>query len=119
MRTSNIDPAPKAKKRLSDAGQVKMPYLRQPEKGTRWSGRLDHLVICASIKGAAILERIVARKTVCLRRLGGERRGELRVGRFFANRKVTEAKLVEGWSLRTGAASTGRHVLAIQACPRT
>jgi hypothetical protein len=64
---------------------------------------------------------MVARKTVCLRRLGGERRGELRVGRFFANPKVTAAKLVEGWSLRTSAASTGRpstrgrgHVLAIQ-----
>ena len=34
-------------------------------------------------------------------------------------RGVTAAKLVEGWSLRIGAASTGRHVLAIQACPRT
>jgi hypothetical protein len=57
---------------------------------------------------------MVARKTVCLRRLGGERRGELRAGRFFANPKVTAAKLVEGWSLRTGAACTGRHILAIQ-----
>jgi Transposase DDE domain len=51
---------------------------------------------------------------VCLRRLGGNRGGELQAGRFFANPKVTAAKLVEGWSLRTGAAVTGRHVLAIQ-----
>jgi hypothetical protein len=65
-------------------------------------------------RGGAILERMVARKTVCLRRLGGDRAGELRAGRFFANRKVTAAKIVEGWSTRTGAACTGRHILAIQ-----
>ena len=64
--------------------------------------------------GGAILERIVMRKTVCLRRLGGDRGGELRAGRFFANSKVTAAKLIEGWADRTGAAVVGRHVLAVQ-----
>jgi hypothetical protein len=54
------------------------------------------------------------RRTVCLRRLGGDRSGELRAGRFFASAKVTAAKIVESWSERTGAASAGRHVLAIQ-----
>jgi hypothetical protein len=54
------------------------------------------------------------RKTLCLRRLGGSRSGELRAGRFFANRKVTTAKLVASWSDRTGEACAGRHVLAIQ-----
>jgi hypothetical protein len=43
--------------------------------------------MCGSTKGAAILEQMVARKTVCLRRLGEQRRGELRVWRFFANPK--------------------------------
>ena len=57
---------------------------------------------------------MVARKTVCLRRLGVNRGGELQAGRFFANRKVTAAKIVEGWSRLTGAAVAGRHVLAIQ-----
>lgn len=57
---------------------------------------------------------MVARKTVCLRRLGGSRGGELQAGRFFANPKVTAEKIVAGWSERTGAASAGRHVLAIQ-----
>jgi Transposase DDE domain len=56
---------------------------------------------------------MVARKTVCLRRLGGNRAGEERVGRFFASKKVTAAKIVEGWSDRTGGACAGRHVLAI------
>jgi Transposase DDE domain len=57
---------------------------------------------------------MVSRKTLCLRRLGGDRAGELRAGRFFANAKVTTAKLVAGWSDRTGGACVGRHVLAIQ-----
>src|SRR5476649_2331314 len=57
---------------------------------------------------------MVARKTVCLRRLGGNRGGELQAGRFFANSKVTASKIVEGWSDRTGAVVAGRHVLAIQ-----
>ena len=57
---------------------------------------------------------MVMRKTVCLRRLGGTRSGELRAGRFFANPKVTAAKIVEGWADRTDAACAGRHVLAIQ-----
>jgi hypothetical protein len=39
-------------------------------------------------------------------------------GRFFASPKVTVAKLVDGWSDRTGAACAGRHVLAIQSLPR-
>ena len=64
-------------------------------------------------RGLQILEQMSARKTVCLRRLGGDRKGEVRAGRFFANPKVTAAKLVEGWSDLTGAACAGRHVLAI------
>ena len=55
-----------------------------------------------------------SRKTVCLRQLGGDRKGELQAGRFFASPKVTSAKLVAGWSDLTGAACAGRHVLAIQ-----
>jgi hypothetical protein len=49
---------------------------------------------------------------VCLRRLGGDRRGELRAGRFFANPKVTAGRIVASWSERTGAAcirSGARH----------
>ena len=57
---------------------------------------------------------MLARKTVCLRRLGGDRRGELRAGRFFASPKVTAAKIVEGWSTLTGPATAGRHILAPQ-----
>ena len=57
---------------------------------------------------------MVVRKTVCLRRLGGSRKGEERVGRFFANPKVTAGKIIEGWSRLTDAACAGRHVLLIE-----
>jgi hypothetical protein len=65
-------------------------------------------------KGGAILEDMVLRKTVCLKHLGGDRRGELAAGRFFANRKVTAERIIASWSDRTISAVTGRHVLAIQ-----
>jgi Transposase DDE domain len=57
---------------------------------------------------------MVARKTVCLRRLGGDRGGVLRAGRFFANPKVTVRAIVAGWSRLTRPACAGRHVLAIE-----
>lgn len=57
---------------------------------------------------------MAVRKTVCLRRLGPDRSGELQAGRFFANPRVTTDKIIAGWSDRTDAASAGRHVLAIQ-----
>jgi hypothetical protein len=37
----------------------------------------------------------------------------VRYGRFLANRKVTLAALLDGWSEQTAAAARGRHVLAI------
>jgi hypothetical protein len=56
---------------------------------------------------------MVALKTVCLKRLCGDRKGEERVGRFFANEKVTAGKIIQGWSALTGTACAGRHILAI------
>jgi hypothetical protein len=66
------------------------------------------------IGGAAILERMVSLKTVCLRRLGGDRSGELQFGRFLANPKVTVEKIINSWNELTRPAAVGRHVLAIQ-----
>lgn len=58
---------------------------------------------------------MVARKSVCLRRLAGGRRREIvRFGRFLANARVTVARLIEGWGAPTAAAAAGRQVLAIQ-----
>jgi hypothetical protein len=56
---------------------------------------------------------MVARETVCLKRLGGDRGGEEAAGRFLANPKVTVDRIIESWSQHTPAACRGRHVLAI------
>jgi hypothetical protein len=62
-----------------------------------------------------LLERMVLRPTVCLRRLSrGQRSQEVGFGRFLANRRVTVDRLIEGWSDQTAVAVSGRHVLAIQ-----
>lgn len=64
-------------------------------------------------RGGAILERMIARKTVCLRRVGGHRAGEEGAQRVFSNRRVTKQAIIAGRSVRTGAACAHRHVLAI------
>jgi hypothetical protein len=58
---------------------------------------------------------MVVRKSVCLRRLAGGRRGEVvAYGRFLGNERVTPQALIAGWGEASGAACAGRHVLAIQ-----
>ncbi len=74
---------------------------------------MGHSEICASIKGGYDPRTDGRAQDRGLKRLGGDRKGEERVGRFFANEKVTAAKIIEGWSALTGAACAGRHVLAI------
>jgi Transposase DDE domain len=57
---------------------------------------------------------MVARKSVCLRRVAGGKRSQIvRYGRFLDNRKVTVASLIEGWGKQTAVAAAGRHVLAL------
>jgi hypothetical protein len=57
---------------------------------------------------------MVLAKTVCLKRLGQDRGGELSAGRFFASGKVTPEKIIANWPQQTRTAVVGRHVLAIQ-----
>lgn len=66
-------------------------------------------------KGGLLLSRMVARESICLRRLAGGRRGGI-VGfsRFLANPRVTVEALIEGWGEEIAEACAGRHVLAIQ-----
>jgi Transposase DDE domain len=62
----------------------------------------------------SLLSSVVARKSACLRRAARGKRAEIvRYGRFLDNRKVTVARLIEGWGRQTAVAATGRHVLAI------
>ena len=70
---------------------------------------------CAAKKAAAQLhERMVSQQTVCLRRLGQARAGEVRFGRLMNNERVTVAELVQGVCRDTPARCSARHVLAIQ-----
>ena len=66
-------------------------------------------------RGAAFLEAMVARASLCGRRAAhGHRSQIVRYGRFLANQKVTLEALLAGWGEQTGLAAAGRHVLAIQ-----
>ncbi|WP_258582275.1 IS4 family transposase [Mesorhizobium sp. AR02] len=62
-----------------------------------------------------LLDRMVARQDICLRRLGeGRRAQEVGFHRLLANDKVTIERLIQGWSEQTVSAAAERHVLAIQ-----
>ena len=62
-----------------------------------------------------LLRSMVARPSVCLRRLArGRRAVQVGFGRFLANCKVTAERLIEGWSAQTAVAVKGRHVLTLQ-----
>ena len=65
--------------------------------------------------GSDFLERMMGRKSTCLRQLAGGRRSDVvRFGRFLANPRVTVDRLIEGWGDRIGPVCSGRHILAIQ-----
>ncbi len=49
-----------------------------------------------------------------MRRLGGDRAGEMRITRFLRNSAVTVAEMVASAARRTASGVAGRHVLAIQ-----
>jgi hypothetical protein len=58
---------------------------------------------------------MVARGTVCVRRLGdGDGTQTKRFRRLLAHDKVTVDRVIAGWSEQTGPGAAGRHVLAIQ-----
>ena len=63
-----------------------------------------------------MLERLLAvgQAGVRVRPLGGNRAGEVRLGRFLRNRRVSPGEMVATAGTRTAGLVTGRHVLAIQ-----
>jgi hypothetical protein len=84
--------SPGSKFSLPDAARVRFRTLRQPTDRSR------HGLVACDLRRSTprqnrreTLERMVARKTVCLRRLGGNRAGELQAGRFLASPKLTAA----------------------------
>lgn len=62
--------------------------------------------------GALILQRVIERQEVCIRKLADSRREQVRFRRFLGNTAVTVAEMVAYRASFVAAA--GRHVLAIQ-----
>lgn len=70
----------------------------------------------AAKRGAFLLRQLVVRcdSGVRVRALGMDRAGEVRLGRFLHNPRVTPAEMVDTARARTLTRVQGRHVLAIQ-----
>jgi hypothetical protein len=78
--------------------------------------------------GVFLLDRLstVGQSEVCIRTLGGHRKGELCITRFLRNEHVTTQEMFATAGACTAGLVEGRHVLAIEAtttlrdraCPR-
>jgi hypothetical protein len=64
--------------------------------------------------GELLLERMLERQEVCVRKLAGNRPEQVKFRRFLYNDSVTIAEMVAHRAMLTGMAARGRHVLAIQ-----
>lgn len=64
--------------------------------------------------GALILERVVETGSLVVRRIGGDRAGEMMVHRFLSSPAVQVDEIVETVSARTASACAGRVVVAVQ-----
>lgn len=68
----------------------------------------------AAKKGQQLLARLVLRRTVTVKRLGGGEAGEKAFGRFLHNERVSERELIAAARDRLLTQVAGRRVLAIQ-----
>ena len=66
------------------------------------------------VRGEEVLEAIVAKSSLVLRKIGGGRAGEVAAGRFLDNDDVTPQSIIATSAERTLEAARGRRVLAIQ-----
>jgi len=64
--------------------------------------------------GAELLERAVHGGSLVLRKLGGDRAGEMRYQRFLSAEQVSVEEMLATAGARTAAAARGRRVLAVQ-----
>jgi len=68
----------------------------------------------AAKKGQQLLECMVLRRTVTVKRLGGDEAGEKAFARFLRNRRVSETELIAEARSHVLAQVAGRRVLALQ-----
>ena len=74
-------------------------------------GKMD---VRVARRGEEVLDAIVAKSSLVLRKIGAGRAGEIAAGRFLDNETVTPQAIVTTAAARTLAAARGRRVLAIQ-----
>lgn len=74
-------------------------------------GKMD---VRVARRGDDVLDAIVTRNSLVLRKIGGGRAGEIAAGRFLDHADVTPASIIETAAERTLAAACGRRVLAVQ-----
>jgi hypothetical protein len=65
-------------------------------------------------RGAWLFERIVATGSLCLRKVGGDRAGEIAAHRFVASRQVGAAEIIATLSGRTGERCRGQRIVVAQ-----
>ena len=90
-------------------GELSMGMSHGAEPGTVWRPPPRK-------RGIFLLKRLaeVGQAGVRVRPLGGNRAGEVRLGRFLHNPRVTPHEMVATASARTAGLVAGRHVLVIQ-----
>ena len=96
---------------------IRLPYLEWRAAGDDFgklgAGRFRRRA--PGKKGGLLLAGMVARTSICLRRLaGGRRSGIVGFSRFLANPRVTVDALINGWGAEHTPRCAGRHILAIQ-----
>jgi hypothetical protein len=64
--------------------------------------------------GAVLLERVVATGSLVVRKVGGDRAGELSAHRFLGSPHVTSEEILDTAGRRTAAACAGRRIVAAQ-----
>jgi hypothetical protein len=65
-------------------------------------------------RGEWVLDQIVSTGSLVVRRLGGDRAGELATHRFLDNRRVSYEAILETLAARTQEACAGRRIVAVQ-----
>ena len=65
-------------------------------------------------RGAWLFERIVSTGSLVVRKVGGDRAGEMAAHRFLASRAVTAIEIIETLGMRTGERCQGRRIIAVQ-----
>jgi Transposase DDE domain len=65
-------------------------------------------------RGAWLFDRIVATGSLVLRKVGGDRAGEMAAHRFVGSHAVTPEEIIETLGARTGERCQGRRIIAVQ-----